>query len=290
MNYCICASGRLGAIVLGHLFNKSITINAVLTDSKSDEIISLSINHNIPCFMGNPRMGKAVKWLDDNLLTIEHLLSVNYLFILEEDLLNRVEGFAVNFHGSLLPKYRGRTPHVWAIINGEKEAGITAHLMNTLCDDGDIVKQIIVPIEEEDTGAVLLEKYNSLYPHLVSSIIEDIEGKSIQTVPQDSSKATCYSKRSPSDGLINWDWQKERIRNWVRAQAHPYPGAFGYLDGVKFTINRIEYSDLGYSDQMPNGLVLSISHEGPIVKVQNGAILLKDVVGNIAFTQNDILK
>ncbi len=109
----------------------------------------------------------------ENDIHFDFILSVNYLFILEEDFLNRAK-FGINFHGSLLPKYRGRTPHVWAIINGEKEAGITAHLMNAKCDDGDIVKQVRVPIGIDDTGATILERYNEIYPELVRNVIDDI--------------------------------------------------------------------------------------------------------------------
>lgn len=113
----------------------------MLTDSHSDGIVGYCEQQSLKCFKGNPRCLKASNWLDDQLIRFDYLLSINYLFILEEDILERAH-VAVNFHGSLLPKYRGRTPHVWAIINGEKECGITAHLMSAECDDGDIVKQI----------------------------------------------------------------------------------------------------------------------------------------------------
>ena len=174
--------------------------------------------------------------------------SIIYLYIIEADLLNLINGYAVNFHGSLLPKYRGRTPHVWAIINGEREAGITVHLMNENCDDGDIVKQVVVPIGDDDTGGIILDKYKELYHRLVCQVVEDIEKGAVSGRVQDVSKATYFGKRTPNDGKINWDWQKERIRNWVRAQASSYPRAFACLDGKKITINKIKFSDLGFRD------------------------------------------
>lgn len=289
MNYCICVSGALGLTVLQRLVASPITIKCVLTDRHSDGIIEYCEQQNIPVFAGNPRNGKAVNWLGEQRIEFENLLSINYLFILEPDVLNKATGYAVNFHGSLLPKYRGRTPHVWAIINGEKQTGVTAHLMNANCDDGDIVRQVIVPIEEEDTGAIILEKYKALYPGLVLQVVEDIESGRVNCQKQDITKATYFGKRTPDDGQINWNWQKERIRNWVRAQANPYPGAFTFLKDNKIIINKIEYSDLGFTDTMVNGLVVAVIDGVPYVKTQNGVVKLVDVESDVEIKPEAIL-
>lgn len=290
MNYCICVSGGLGLTVLQHLVDAAININCVFTDHHSDGIIAYCNQHSLPTFVGNPRNGKAKQWMEASQIEFDNLLSINYLFILETDVLDCATNYAINFHGSLLPKYRGRTPHVWAIINGETECGITAHLMNSHCDDGDIVKQLHVPIEYEDTGAIILNKYNLLYPSLVKEIVDAIESGNIDTIPQDISKATYYGKRTPENGGINWDWQKERIRNWVRAQAKPYPGAFTHINESKVTIHKIEYIDYGYSDSIVNGTVLTILDEKPIVKTQNGTIILTDFECSEIIKEGNIFK
>ncbi len=289
MNYCICVSGALGLTVLQRLTVSSITIKCVLTDRHSDEIVAYCEQQHLPVFAGNPRNGKAAEWLDGQKIEFENLLSINYLFILEPDILNRVTGYAVNFHGSLLPKYRGRTPHVWAIINGEKETGVTAHLMNANCDDGDIVRQVVVPIEDEDTGASILEKYKALYPGLVLQVVEDIENRNVQCRKQDISKATYFGKRTPGDGEIHWEWQKERIRNWVRAQAKPYPGAFTYLNDCKIIINKIEFNDFGFTDTMANGLIVAVKDGIPYVKTQNGVVKLIDIETDAIIKEGDFL-
>lgn len=287
--YCICVSGDLGFIVLQKLCRKRINIECVLTDSHSDSIVEYCAENNLKCFKGNPRGLKASNWLDEQQIAFDYLLSINYLFILEKDILDRAN-VAVNFHGSLLPKYRGRTPHVWAIINGEKECGITAHLMNSKCDDGDIVKQLQIAIDDDDTGALILGKYKDMYPGLVDEIVTMMESGNIPTTKQDITKATYYGKRTPEDGEINWDWQKERIRNWVRAQAKPYPGAFTHLEGEKFTIHKIVYSELGYENTTPNGTIIGISGNNPVVKTQNGAIEIVDFEGASNFIVGKILK
>ena len=287
--YCFCLSGHLGAVVLENILTKhSINIQLILTDKKSDEIVTLAKEKKIPVFAGNPRNEKASLFCCEQNIIFDYIFSVNYLFILEEDFLNRAK-LGINFHGSLLPKYRGRTPHVWAIINGEKETGITAHLMNSKCDDGDIVEQISIPIAEEDTGAKVLEKFNVIYPDLVWYVVEKLENGQIEPKKQDSSLATYFGKRTPEDGEINWNWQKERIRNWVRAQANPYPGAFTFLNDNKIIINKIEYSDLGFTDTMENGKVVAVIDGTPYVKTQNGVVKLVDFETDTIIKQEDIL-
>lgn len=288
-SYCICVSGNLGHIVLQNLYNRGVNIACVLTDTHSEGIVEYCSNATLKCFKGNPRNMKALTWMNNQQIEFDYLLSVNYLFILEEDILHRAH-MAINFHGSLLPKYRGRTPHVWAIINGEKECGITAHLMNAKCDDGDIIKQLHIKIDEEDTGAMILEKYNIMYPGLVDEVVSWIESGEITTTKQDICKATYYGKRTPKDGGINWEWQKERIRNWIRAQARPYPGAFTHINDKLITIHKITYSDYGYIDSMPNGIVLKVIDGKPIIKTQNGAIVLEDFEYEDTIAEGQILR
>jgi methionyl-tRNA formyltransferase len=175
-----------------------------------------------------------------------------------------------------LPKYRGRTPHVWAIINGEKETGITAHMMEEGCDTGDIVLQEKLNILEDFTGADILNEFKRIYPEMILELIRQIENKELKPVEQDNSRATYFGKRSPEDGQINWNWQKERIYNWVRAQAHPYPGAFTLLNNQKIIIDKISYSDYGFDNEMPNGLIVK-NEPTILVKTPNGAVELTQV-------------
>ena len=281
MKIGVLASGNLGAICL----NKCLSILNPLfiaTDSNSTAIIDIAVKNNIPLFKGNPRNGKLAAFLSTN--TFDIILSINYLFILEEDVISKAI-YPINFHGSLLPKYRGRTPHVWAIINNEKVTGITAHIIDNGCDTGDIVLQEKVEIEEYETGADILKKYEDIYPVMIGKVINMFTHQKLTTTVQDNTKATYFGKRTPTDGAINWNWQKERIKNWVRAQAFPYPGAFGYINNEKIIIDQINFSEYGFIDADPNGLVLSTT-PNVIVKTPNGAIELK-IIRN---TENTITK
>jgi len=169
-----------------------------------------------------------------------------------------------------LPKYRGRTPHVWSIINNEKLTGITAHLIDVGCDTGDIIEQFQIIIKNNDTGASILKKFNNKYYPLVESVLNKITTNQLVTVPQDNSKATYFGKRTPDDGLIDWEWQRERIYNWVRAQTFPYPGAFTFYLNNKVIIDWIELDDNGFDSITPNGTIVS---KDPIrVKTSNGLV------------------
>lgn len=267
----VMVSGGLGLTALDHIMTSSEVV-FVLTDKKSKAIIERAKKNHIKCFARNPRNGAV-----DNFLTkvdeIDVLASINYLFLIEDNLISLPKKLAFNIHGSLLPKYRGRTPHVWAIINNEFETGVTAHIIEESCDTGDILKQIIVPIENNDTGASILEKYAEVYPRLIEELLADLKNGALNPRSQDHSKATFFGKRTPDDGEINWNWSKERIRNWVRAQALPYPGAFCYYQDQKVIIDEIQFSEIGYNEFMKNGLILQTNPL--VIKTSNGTIEVK---------------
>lgn len=276
MKIGILASGKLGHTVVRSLVNK-VDIAFLATDSKSHDLVRLAEFEGIPVFKGNPREGRLTEWLRNQSIKCDLTLSLNYLFLIEQDTIDCLNT-VINFHGSLLPKYRGRTPHVWAIINGETKTGITAHFIDRNCDTGDIVLQKEIRIEPEDTGAYILEKFENIYPEMVEEVIKGFQNDALTVVVQNQIKATFFGKRTPEDGGICWDWEWQRIKNWVRAQAYPYPGAFTFCEEQKLVIDRVSYSDHGFNQNDPNGLVLSVDPV-PIVKCPNGALAL-DVIRN----------
>lgn len=279
-------SGKLGFDLLIYLFDFT-DIEFIATDKNSLEIIDFAKVKNVPLFIGNPRDAKLSSFVNE--VKSDLLLSINYLFLVEQDLIEKFK-YPINFHGSLLPKYRGRTPHVWSIINNEIETGVTAHFIDLGCDTGDVILQKRIPILDNDTGFSVLEKYIEVYPLIVSEIIKLYESSSIIRIKQDNSISTVYGKRTPSDGEINWDWQKERINNWVRAQAFPYLGAFTFYEGNKVTIDKISFCDLGFDNEMPNGMILQVK-PSLIVKTSNGAVKIEEIRNNeFEFIQNKTLK
>lgn len=268
MNLGILTSGNLGKDTLEKILSE-YKVSFVLTDSKSEGVMALCEQHNIPCFKGNPRNGKGFAFIKDK--RVDVIASINYLFLIESDIIEHASKLTFNIHGSLLPKYRGRTPHVWAIINNEKETGITAHLIDEGCDTGAILHQIVIPIMQNYTGNDLLNKYKENYFGLVQNVLNKIELDKLEPQEQDNSLATYFGVRRPTDGHINWNWQKERIINWVRAQASPYPGAFSYLNGNKITIDKVVSVEYGFHFETENGTILE-TEPNLIIKTPNGAL------------------
>jgi len=269
----VLCSGGLGLDTLTKIA-KDYTIQFILTDSNSTGIIDFATKNNIPFYAGNPRKGKGYNFIKN--FNVDVIASINYLFLIEEDIINHSNILTFNIHGSLLPKYRGRTPHVWAIINGENKAGITAHIIDVGCDTGKIIHQIEIPIEAEDTGAIMLEKYASAYYPLVKKVFKDITNNQLNLTIQKEENATYFGKRTPKDGEINWNWPKEAIRNWVRAQAEPYPGAFTFYNNQKIIIDKISFSEEKILSKQENGEIIQLQ-PNVIVKTKNGAINLDKI-------------
>ncbi len=273
MQLGVLVSGNLGLIVLKQII-ETYSVSFVLTDKQSTSIIDYCTNKNINYFAGNPRKENILEKL--SFPDCDLIVSVNYLFIIEKILINYPKLMAINFHGSILPKYRGRTPHVWAIINNETKTGITSHKIDAGCDTGEIITQKEIAISNTDTGYSILQKFEAAYPNLVIETIDKIQQNQFSLTQQNNLLATYFGKRSPKDGLINWNWQKERIYNWVRAQAKPYPGAFSFINNKKIIIHKIEFVEIGYHYEQENGNILFVENNNPVIKTPNGCVKLID--------------
>ena len=269
----VLCSGGLGFQTLQKMINK-YDLKFILTDKGSLDIINFAQDCNIPFFAGNPRKNRGYNAIRG--IQVDVIASINYLFLIEQDIIDHPDKLIFNIHGSLLPKYRGRTPHVWAIINGEKTAGITAHQVDTGCDTGPIIEQIEVPIEDEDTGSDILAKYEKLYFPIIERVMGQVDADQINLLEQEHENSTYFGKRVPTDGLINWDLSKENIRNWIRAQANPYPGAFTFYMGNKVIIDKVSVLEYEGIESLENGEIIQV-YPKVLVKVNNGAIQLEKI-------------
>jgi len=153
---------------------------------------------------------------------------------------------AIGLHASLLPEYRGGSPLVWQLINGEKNAGISLFYLESDggVDTGHIIGQESFSIEDDDTIKELLIKSEKSGIALLEKYLPLIEKGISPKIKQDESKATVYRQRVPSDGKINWDDSPTNIRNFIRAQTKPYPGAYTVIDGKKVIIWDADISEV----------------------------------------------
>ncbi|MBN3239569.1 bifunctional UDP-4-amino-4-deoxy-L-arabinose formyltransferase/UDP-glucuronic acid oxidase ArnA [Pectobacterium versatile] len=166
------------------------------------------------------------------------IFSFYYRTLLSDDILQLPAFGAFNLHGSLLPRYRGRAPVNWVLVNGETQTGVTLHKMVSRADAGDIVAQSVVAIDEEDTALTLHGKCRTAAAALLAQQLPLIRSREITLTRQDESRASYFGRRTAADGLIDWHKSAREINNLIRAVTEPYPGAFTFLGERKVTIWR----------------------------------------------------
>ena len=163
---------------------------------------------------------------------------------------------ALNLHGSLLPRYRGRAPVNWALVHGEKETGVTLHYMDEKPDHGDVVGRRRVPIERDDTALTLTRKLAAAGRLLLRELHPRLVAGTAPRRPQDHAHASYFGGRRPADGEIDWAQPAEAIRNLVRAVTEPWPGARSQLGGATLLVWSAE-THPGPADAPPGTLRLA---------------------------------
>lgn len=173
----------------------------------------------------------------------EFLFSFYYRLLLKAPTLALPSRGALNLHGSLLPKYRGRAPVNWAIIHGETQTGATLHYMTERPDSGDIVAQTAVPILPDDTAKEVFDKVTVAAELTLHTALPALVAGTAPRRVQDSAQATYFGGRKPEDGTIDWSHAAAAIHNLVRAVAPPYPGARTRLRGRPARVLRTRIRD-----------------------------------------------
>lgn len=165
----------------------------------------------------------------------DFLLVIGWYYMIPKSLRDLAPKGCAGIHASLLPKYRGGAPLVWAMINGETQTGISFFYFSDGVDDGDLIAQIKFPIKDSDTIKDLLAKTESASLEIVEKFVPMIANNTAPKYAQEG-EPTYMPQRKPEDGLIDWSWDKDQIKRFIRAQTKPYPGAFTIIEGKKVTI------------------------------------------------------
>jgi methionyl-tRNA formyltransferase len=198
-------------------------------------VAQLAFDHHLPVYQpadpNDPAFVAATQALQP-----DFLFSCYYRHMLKQPLLNLPRRGALNLHGSLLPRYRGRCPVNWVLVHGETETGVTLHYMEAQPDRGDIVGFKRVPITFEDTALTLFAKMTAAAPELMREAYPLLRAGTAPRLSQDHRQASYFGGRSPADGLIDWRQAAQQTYNLVRAVTHPYPGAFTSFQGRKLLV------------------------------------------------------
>jgi methionyl-tRNA formyltransferase len=188
-----------------------------------------------------------------------------------------------NLHGSLLPKYRGAAPINWAIINGEKESGVTTFKLQHEIDTGNILFSEKISLTENSTAGDLHDELMSVGARLVLKTVKAIEesdktGTSLQFIKQDDSGATHAPKIFKETCKINWERTTEEVYNLVRGLS-PYPGAFTTLnqDGKEYMLKIFRAEKEISNTGRPNGSLLTDNKNFIKIAAQDGWINIMEL-------------
>lgn len=200
-----------------------------------DSVAELAEKHGVPVLLRNrPDDEELLRALREAAPDI--IVANNWRTWLPPEIFDLPPHGTLNVHDSLLPSYAGFSPIIWALINGEREVGVTAHRMDGELDAGDIVFQRSVPVGPDDTATDLFHRTVDLIGPIVRDSLDRIAAGTAEWVPQDRSRASFFHKRSIEDSRIDWNWPAEDLERLVRAQSDPYPNAFTHHRGERLRI------------------------------------------------------
>jgi methionyl-tRNA formyltransferase len=233
----LLAHGIDVALIVTHADNPDETI-------WFESVARIADDYDLPVVMpDDPNQPDVVSRIST--LRPDFVFSFYYRMMLRPQLLSIPPRGALNMHGSLLPKYRGRVPINWAIIRGERETGATLHYMTAKPDDGDIVAQTAVPILPDDTARDVFVKVTAAAEATLHAVLPALIAGTAPRRVQDLAKGAYFGGRRPEDGIIDWAQNAATIHDLVRAVAPPYPGAWTTLDGASARVLRTRVLDAG---------------------------------------------
>lgn len=281
MNIIFMGTPDLAVPALEKLYNENHSIDLVITQpdkrkGRGKKILPTPVKNKAnkldlevfqPKNVNSLESIERIKKLNPDVIVV-----VAYGQILKEEILSIPKYGCINVHTSLLPKYRGAAPINWAIINGEKETGVTTMIMEKGLDTGDMLLKEKLIIDDELTVGELHDNLMNMGADLIVETLEKIED--LKPIPQDDNLSSYAPKMDKTIGKIDWTETKEKIKNLVRG-TNPFPGSYSYYKGKKFKIYKVDIDEKLYSGK--SGQITDVNNDGIFVKVRNGTIIIKEV-------------
>jgi methionyl-tRNA formyltransferase len=199
--------------------------------------------------------------------------------ILPQSLLDIPGIGAINVHASLLPRYRGAAPIQWAIINGDRETGVTTMMMDKGMDTGDMLLMEKTDIGPDETAADLHDRLSEMGARTLVRTLEKLQNGSLERTPQDHAQATYAPMLKKKDGKIDWSMPAERIECLIRGVT-PWPGAYTFSDDMRLKI--FKASVLEREISVPPGTILECFSGELRVATGQSAIAIQEIQGNRA--------
>lgn len=205
---------------------------------------------------------------------LDILIVAAYGLLLPQAVLDAPRRGCVNIHASLLPRWRGAAPIVWAIAEGDSQTGVCLMQMEAGLDTGPVLASAALPIGAQDTSVEVHDQLARLGADLLLEKMTALLAGDLAAVPQDDTQATHARKLSRSDGEIDWSMSSGEIDRRIRA-FNPYPGCVTDLDGERLKLWRSRLVN-GTSDA-PAGTIIEVGEHGMQVACQSGIIEISEV-------------
>ena len=232
-----------------------------------------ALNHDLPVFQPQKlRSGEGIRQVLE--LQPDLIVTAAYGQILPEPVLEAPKYGCINVHASLLPKYRGGAPIHHAIINGEKETGVTIMYMVKALDAGDMLLQRAIPITSEDNVGTMHDKLANLGAELLKEVLPSILDGTVQAVPQDDEQATFAPNITREDEKIDWKRSARELDCQIRGLC-PWPVAYTLWKGKPFKIWKA--SVVKEETQGEPGTVIRLDANGIVVATGKGLLRLTEV-------------
>ncbi len=206
----------------------------------------------------------------------ELIFVVGWSQLVREELIALAPAGVFGIHPTLLPRHRGRAPIPWAILSGLATTGVTLfEIVDPTADSGPIVGQVEVSVEPDETATTLFDRLAAAHVELVREHLPGLLAGTAPRLPQDPRRASAWPKRTPADGIIDWETRAPYLYDWVRAQTRPYPGAFTFLGDTRIVVWRAAPAAL--AAEAPAGTVVESRESGVVVACGTGGLLLEEV-------------
>ena len=243
--------------------------------SDYDPIFKTAEKYNVP-------YKKFKKINDEENVKIIKEIEPDYIFVIglsqlvKDEIINAAKKGVVGFHPAPLPKYRGRATNVWQQLLGVKESAVSVFFIDDGIDSGDILAQEPYYIEDDDYAQDVLDKGDEAAIVAMKRVLQQMMDGTLNPVKQNDEEASYTLKRSPEDGLIDWNQSIRDIHLFIRAISKPYPGAFSMYDGKsKIIIYRAEILPndryIGF-----NGQIAELRKDGFDVVCKDGLLRVTD--------------
>ena len=220
----------------------------------------------------NPEFVQELKEINPDIICV-----VAYGKIIPKEILDIPKYGCINVHGSLLPKYRGAAPIQWAVLNGDKETGITTMFMDEGMDTGDMILKEVVKIEEDETTGELWDRLSLIGGKLLIKTIEQIENNTFKREKQPD-EFTIAPMLKKEIAKIDWDNKtSQELKNLIRG-LNPFMGAYTYLKDKKIKLWKVEKLDLKCNAEQGE-VIASSNKEGLVIATVDGAISVLEIQG-----------